>query len=823
MRSFVSVCVRFHLATVLCLTLLTSGPAGAVTVGESLQSALAAAGPDDAIEVIVSFHGDGPLTSEQIAALEALGLSGIHLEALPMAGVVATPAQVEALAEVDSVRSLWLNEPLDLENDESRALTGVDRMRTDPNLRTSMGLPYSGNGIGVLINDSGIDGQHPDLQFPDKVVQNVAAQTNLHALDDMLPITYTEDVPDTDIAGGHGTHVAGITGGTGAASGGQFAGVAPGADIIGYGSGAVIFILDSLGGFDYALVNQFRYNIRVVSNSFGSPSDTGTDFDPDHPTNIATKKLADRNMVIVFSAGNSGSGEDTITGNFKKAPWVVAVAAANKDGSLADFSSRGKRDGGGEVEIDGETFTWVDRPRVTAPGVGVVSTQAKTGVLPGGDQPSRYTTASGTSMSAPHVSGIVALILEANPQLHWSEVIEILEDTATNIPGRADWEVGAGMVNAHAAVATAAGARDDFGLIQNLNREFNASVLESRIPGPDFELSFSPVGPTDVETFTVADGLSTVIASANVSDNTVALVLVDPDGNRFASAISLPLLGPSIAVSAPAVAGEWTIQVRGIGSISGVAVDPLGLTNGVALPGTVDTSVSFMQVDGFTGLNDIDGHPAQGFIEQAVASRLVDSRPGGLYEPDEALTRAELADFMVAGTGIRQFRPTDGSDSLVDVFDLELAAAEAVVARGGPLRDQRHVQAATVRPVADGVFDPDGAVERAELAYSLVQALGLEAEAEAVRAALEDEPITVAFKDERIPLEDDGEVPAALRGHVQLALDLQLMIVEFSLEQGPFDPEPTILAHFHPLDDVSRAGYAFSAVNYLDRFRQAGN
>ena len=246
-----------------------------------------------------------------------------------------------------------------------------------------MGLPASGKGIGVLVNDSGIDGNHPDLQFGPKVVQNVLGQTNLHAQDSMLPITYVEDVPDTDIAGGHGTHVAGTIGGTGAASSGAQEGVAPGADIIGYGSGAGLFILDTIGGFDYALVNQFRYNIRVVSNSFGSPSDTGTDFNPDDPTNIATKALADRNIVVVFSAGNSGSGEDTITGNFKKAPWVVTVGAGSNQGTLADFSSRGRRDGGGVATVDGQTYTWVDRPNIVAPGVDVQ------GVVPDDEQEER--------------------------------------------------------------------------------------------------------------------------------------------------------------------------------------------------------------------------------------------------------------------------------------------------------------------------------------------------------------------------------------------------------------------------------------------------
>jgi serine protease AprX len=794
----------------------------AAVIGESLNQKLDTLEPLDTVEVIVSFDQDGPLNSSQVALLDSLAIGGLYFEKLPMAGVLVLAADVDQLADIDGIRSLWLNEELEYDNDRSTAISGVDRMRADSNLRTGMGLPYSGKGIGVLVNDSGIDGHHPDLPFPDKVVQNVAAQTNLNSTSALLPITYLENVPDTDIAGGHGTHVAGTVGGTGAASGGMFEGVAPGSDIIGYGSGAGLFILDTLGGFDYALVNQFRYNIRVISNSFGSPADTGTPFNPDHPTNIATRKLADRNIVVVFSAGNSGPGEDTITGNFKKAPWVITVGAGDSNGNLAGFSSRGLRGGGGQVEIDGQVFDWVDRPNVVAPGVDVISAQAKSDPLALLDpEEIFYTSKSGTSMAAPHVSGIVALLLEADPTLHWGEVIDILETTATNMPGHEDWEVGAGYVNAHAAVAMAAGQRDDYGMTQTLDREFNAVVNESRIEGPSVELFFSPIGDSETKAFEVAEGLSTVIARANVSDNTVALVLTDPDGNRYGSGISLPLLGPSIAVSAPAVPGEWTIEVSGIGAVSGVVLDPLGLTNGTAVPGTIDAQISFMQVDGFEGLDDIDGHPAQGFIERAVANRLLDGLDGGVFVPDAAISRAEAADYLTLGAGIRQLRPTDGTDSLFDVQGLDLATAEAVTGRGGALRDREHHQAAVIPPAAPGSFDPDGTINRAELARTFVQALGLEAEAEAARQALENEPITVAFGDERVELLDDADVPAQLRGHVQLALDFQLLQAFFSIHQGPFDLQPVVEAEFQPLTKASRATYAFVAVNFLDRFRQA--
>ena len=103
---------------------------------------------------------------------------------------------------------------------------------------------------------------------------------------------------------GHGTHCAGIVGGTGQRSGGLYAGVAPGAKLIGTGSGAGLFILNALGGFEWALANQFQYNIRVISNSWGSSGP----FDPDDPINIATRVAYDRNIISHFRGGQLRPG-----------------------------------------------------------------------------------------------------------------------------------------------------------------------------------------------------------------------------------------------------------------------------------------------------------------------------------------------------------------------------------------------------------------------------------------------------------------------------------------------------------------------------------
>lgn len=784
-------------------------------IGASLQDALAAATSGDAMEVIVTFDGEGPLTGEHLRILRTLNLPGLTMESLPIAGVLATPAQIEALAGMRGVRSLWLNERLQRENERATQITGVDRLREDPALRTALGLPRSGTGIGVLVNDSGVDGTHDDLK--NQVVQNVAAQTNLHSLSDLLPVTYTENVPNTDIAGGHGTHVAGIIGGTGAKSGGRHEGVAPGADLIGYGSGAGLFILDTIGGFDYALTHQFTYNIRVVSNSFGSTGDVGTPFDPDHPTNVATKALADRGVVVVFSAGNSGAGEGTITGNFKKAPWVVMVAAGDSNGALADFSSRGIDGQGGTVVVDGQTYAWADRPTVTAPGVDVVSVRASLGTeVDTSLEPALipyYVTLSGTSMACPHVSGIVALLLEADPTLDVYDVREILQRTATNMPGRAAWEAGAGYVNAYAAVQMALG-RDGFGATVNALREFNASARLRDGGSMDVSIFFSPVGDPEVHTFEVGENVSLVKASAQVPANTVALVLTDPNGNRYGSGITLPVLGENAGVSAPGVPGTWTVSVSGIGSVSGVGLDPLGVTNGTALPGTIDATIRFVETSGFDGLGDVDGHPAQGFIEAGVTRRLVDGFADGTFRPDAPLTRGQLAEYLMMGSGVRAWRPYPSGQRFGDVSATLAPFVEAVTARGAALKDRQQVAAGVVR--AGSAFRPGAAVTHQELAYSLVQSLGFGS-----LAAGYSGDVFVSYNGQRIRLADSGQIDADLRGYVQLALDMGLLTARFSLSQGPFDPVPTISARFRPTSTVTRADYAAAAVRYLDAYDTA--
>lgn len=794
----------------------------AKSMGPQIQNLLSEAEAQDVFEVIVTFEGKGKPRADQIDILENAGVtSGASLNQLPMVGIKATKAQIESIYANDEVRSIYHNAVLSYDNDAATQMTGVDKLRADQTMR-NLGMPYSGRGIGVVVNDSGIDASHGDIKYPNHVVQNVLGQSNLNNFVGILPITYMEDVTNTDNAGGHGSHVAGIIGGNGSMSGGKYEGVAPGAKIVGYGSGAGLLVLGSLGGFDYALTHQYDYNIRVISNSFGNPGDTGTDFDPDNPTNVATKALSDRGIIVVFSAGNSGSGEATITGNFKKAPWLITVANGDVYGNLADSSSRGENGRGGEVVIDGETYTWEDRPTITAPGTDIVSVRASTG----GTSQTRwasdsdymdtahlpfYTKASGTSMSAPHVAGVVAMMLEANPSLTWKEVKKIIQDTATSMPGLATWEVGAGYINAHAAVKKAADLNKNFGTNTKLNRDKNATVMTSVQYKGTEPLTFSPVGENEGVSFDVKEKASLVFARAKLTENTVGISLTSPSGKRYTSSISLPVLSPAIGVSAPAEVGTWVVKAHAVGAVGGVPLDPARVTNGYGVPETFDVHLKVLQTDGFVGLDDVAGHPAQGFIEYAVTKQLLDAKADG-FKPDEVLTRGDMATYFAFGGGVRQSNKVDAAQ-FIDVNGMVTAAVNDVTEQGGALRNTTQDQAPVM--LAEGnFFNPSESVTNLDAAYSLVQSQALQAEAEAFSG-----DVTAIFNDERVVLSDQDSIPEEMKGYVQLALDLGILSARFDVEQGPYDLEPTITATFNGHNTISRADFAVAVTRFINVYR----
>ena len=409
-------------------TLQPAAPAiqAQVTASQKLDAALVMqlneSLPGTPIEVVVAFSD-----ISAASRVQSLASRFFQMQALPMAGAVLTPEQIRSIAEWPEVYSVTFNAPLKYFLRESVPVVKADQVWR--------AYGQTGGNVTVAVVDSGIDGTHPDLPMQSKMLQNVK----------VIPFGLSqENVILTDTSSGHGTHVAGTIGGNGAASSGYYLGVAPDVKLVGLGAGEGIVILSAVQAYDWILQHHAEYNIRIVSNSWGS---TGGEINLRNPIAIATLEAYKRGILSVFAAGNDG-GYDVMN-PYSLAPWVLSVAAGKKDGvTLADFSSRGK---------DGDYFK---HPDITAPGVDIVAARLRTvgitatDVFPNPVNPAwtpSYTSMSGTSMATPHVSGAAALLLSNNPQLSPDQVMDALVSTATFLPNYALHEAGYGYMNVLAA------------------------------------------------------------------------------------------------------------------------------------------------------------------------------------------------------------------------------------------------------------------------------------------------------------------------------------------------------------------------------------
>lgn len=823
------------------LLLLIAGSASAATLGPSLAAKLNGLSNTASVgTVIVSFNTSNGLKPSHLTTLALSGITrGYTLQNLGMVAAPATAGQVRALASKPAVRSIWLNERLQYLNDQTRTLTGVDKMRADPGFALlNHGLPVSGKGnFSLVINDSGIDGTHPDLHFPEHLIQNVMSFVDTGTLTGFLPPVFLENVPDTDLNVGHGTHCAGIAAGTGAASGGQYAGVAPGVNLIGFGSGAVLFVLNGLGGFEYSLVNQARYNIRIISNSWGGQGA----YSPDDPISIASKLAHDRGIVVIFAAGNSGPGKDTMSSE-PKSPYVISVAAGTKEGGLAGFSSRG-------VPKSQRPAGDFNAPTITAPGTGrefdsnsgrftsdVVSARSKTNVFANGETSAAdaelpvsvlpyYTQISGTSMAAPFIAGTVALMLSADPTLSPDEVKSILTQTATQMPGFSEFEVGAGYVNVYAAVDKVFHRSKPYGTYGGPVdlQPFNLSITTTTAAQSAFHIDYSPAatpgeGSANSTTFQVQAGISVLDVFATIDNaamtgdgNTVALLLADPEGKIFSSGIAIPILDApnrEVVVNNP-LPGTWRLEVRGVRGLAALPEVSLP-TSGAALPGPVDGTIT-QRVHNLPAVADIQGDPAQAEIEFVLKNRMMDVLSDGLFHPASKVSRADFAQSLVFNTALRQ--SLAASPLYTDVTGSLAAIAEAVTADGSTLRDYDFTPSGMIESQSSS-FSPSDAVLRIELAVALVKALGLDAEAQA-RAGSD---VTATFNGTTVVVSDQAAIPAALRGYVQLALDKGILNATFSINNG----EPHLVANVGPLSPVPRSVLA-SAIDHYRQAFAAGN
>lgn len=304
---------------------------------------------------------------------------------------------------------------------------------------------FFGNGVVVAVLDTGIDSRHYSLDDMDDDPNTNDPKVILHV--SMVPNETINTIKPFYDTNGHGTHVAGIIAGTGAPDY-QYIGVAPGAKLIdvkvlassGNGEGEWI-----LNGMQWCIDHMDEYNITIVNMSLGADENTdGTDI-----FSLATDEMVMAGLTVVVAAGNAGPKEGTV-GTPASSRLAITVGATLKtDPIITSYSSKGPT-------ADGRI-----KPDIVAPGGGILKGDGI--YAPAAGTLDYYVEKRGTSMASPHVAGIAALLLQANPSLTPMQIKQILTDTAikceyTNAKSRPNNEEGYGLVQADAAVAEALNA-----------------------------------------------------------------------------------------------------------------------------------------------------------------------------------------------------------------------------------------------------------------------------------------------------------------------------------------------------------------------------
>jgi serine protease AprX len=447
-------CAVVLVATSVLNTAAAGAPASATFVAPALLQA-AQAQPNALVPVILQLRSGPGLTSQHAAqtALDVLRQNGKADNAL---GIVSgasgrlNAAAINALTHDPRVAAIYADEP-------------VKRRLSEPNLTTSYPVEtqavqawshnLTGQGVTVAVLDSGIDSSDPD------VAGRVLTEVN-----------FADPHPNGQFdPGGHGTHVAGIIGGNGAASAGQFVGVAPQANLVdvrvldanGVGSTSTI-----LAGLQWTIGNAATYGIRVINLSLGTTPSTDYVHDP---IAAAAEIAWLRGLTVVAASGNSGSGNVDTPGID---PYVITVGAEDDQSTTALGDDVVPSWSGWGTPPNGTA-----KPDLVAPGRKIISLYVPGSTLATA-YPDHLVTAtngasylrlSGTSQATAVISGTVALLLQAQPGLRPNQVKAMLTTTAVPfgqntgvlVPSPS---VGSGLGNAAGTIAASSTAHANHGL-----------------------------------------------------------------------------------------------------------------------------------------------------------------------------------------------------------------------------------------------------------------------------------------------------------------------------------------------------------------------
>ena len=356
-------------------------------------------------------------------------------------------------------------------------------------------LGVSGKGVNIALTDTGVDSEHPGLEG--KHVAGFDAVCFVHTDVHNCALAggrETDGSFDPDDGNQHGTACMGMAAATGLDADGsqsEFYGSAPNASLVDVRIGTDIgagpfetylieqeFYESAMNGLQWIIdnkdtawpgVDESLHGIDIISLSWGITSHEGGGSDGEDMHSRILNEATEAGVTVSNAAGNDGADNDGLSGMSSSSLSITVGATDDKntidreDDTVAGYSSRGPRRDNGDGNPINELI-----PEVSAPGTNII--QAEGCVTSGGchnDIPGQdasdntYTSrGSGTSYATPSVTGIIALMMEANPDLSPMQIKEVLKQTAERRgPASAPtvdpyWnrDFGYGMVDARAAV-----------------------------------------------------------------------------------------------------------------------------------------------------------------------------------------------------------------------------------------------------------------------------------------------------------------------------------------------------------------------------------
>ena len=457
-------------------------------IHDSLQTA---SGP-----VNVGLSYDGTITESNRLDLARMGHE-IHLE-LPSVDAVligdVDASDVHALSQLEGVAMVERYGSLVFYGDIQTPAVKASNSTEYPVGAWDLGV--SGHGVNIALTDTGVDNEHPGLSG--KFVAGYDAVCYMHTDPQCLLAGGREEDGsfDPDDGNQHGTACMGMASATGIEADGSqsnYYGSAPNASLVDVRIGTDVgagpfenylleqeFYESAMNGLQWIIdhrddawagVDEANHGIDIISLSWGitSHENGGSDGTDMHSRILDDAMLA--GVTVSNAAGNDGPDNDGLSG-MSASSLSVTVAATDDlntvdrtDDTIASYSSRGPRKDNGDGNPLNELL-----PELSAPGTNIVQaegcvTSGGCNNFLGGDASDNTYTGrgSGTSYATPAVTGVIALVIEANGNLTPLQIKEVLKQTAERRGEPSAPEVdpywnrdfGWGMVDAHAAVAMA--------------------------------------------------------------------------------------------------------------------------------------------------------------------------------------------------------------------------------------------------------------------------------------------------------------------------------------------------------------------------------